>query len=482
MALSAGEIGAVVREIAPGVTGGSIQKIFQPAPHTIMLEIRKPGRTVSLLISADPATARLHLLTHKYPNPATPPPFCRFLRAHIEGARIEGIEQLAGDRIVRLPMMTRKGSLTLIAEMTGRSADLILLNDEEKILATLSDLHGRAGQPYRPPPGRIITSPQAEAPSPSPSPDHPFPISASIERRYQQREEELAHARLRQARLIEVRKAMKKANRRLDGLRADLDKASRYRDYNRYGELLKARMGTITKGQDQVTVEDYFDPSLPELVIPLDPSKDAKGNMEDYFKKHRKYLAAEREIRPRLEAAEKELHALQAEIRAIERGEWKPAVTQPRLGNPPSPPSLPGRERVRMKGRTGPFRRFVSADGLPIFVGRNARENEELTFGLARSHDLWFHARGMPGSHVVLRLEKGAAPPAETLRDAATLALLYSDLKKSGKGDVIYTTRSYVRKVKSRTPGTVTVMQEKTLFVELEPARLRRLKEMKGAI
>jgi predicted ribosome quality control (RQC) complex YloA/Tae2 family protein len=474
MALSAGEIGAVVREIAPVVTGGAVQKIFQPAPHVIVLEIRKPGRTVSLLLSADPLTARLHLLARKHPNPAVPPPFCQFLRAHIEGARIEGIEQPADDRIVRLRMTTRGGPLTLMAELTGRSADLIVLNHEEKILATLTDLHDQAGQPYHPPPGRTSTSYQAEAPPPSPSPPkQPFPISASIERRYQQREEELAHARLRQARLIEVRKAVKKTSRRLDGLRADLDKAGRYRDYNRYGELLKARLGTIAKGQDQATVQDYFDPALPELVIPLDPSKDAKGNMEDYFKKHRKYLAAEREIRPRLEATEKELAALRMEREAIERGAWEPEA---RIRQ--TPVQTP--RRSQRQKPTGPFRRFISADGLPILVGRNARENEDLTYGLARSHDLWLHARGTPGSHVVVRLEKGAAPPAETLRDAAALALLYSDLKKSGKGDVIYTKRCYVRKVKGRTPGTVTVMHEKALFVELEPARLRRLKEMKG--
>jgi predicted ribosome quality control (RQC) complex YloA/Tae2 family protein len=119
----------------------------------------------------------------------------------------------------------------------------------------------------------------------------------------------------------------------------------------------------------------------------------------------------------------------------------------------------------------------VSADGLPIFVGRNARENEDLTFGLARSHDLWLHARGTPGSHVVLRLDKGADPPHESVRDAATLALLYSDLKKSGKGEVLIAKRSGVRKVKGQSPGTVTVTQDKTIYVELDPARLKRLKE-----
>ncbi len=109
-------------------------------------------------------------------------------------------------------------------------------------------------------------------------------------------------------------------------------------------------------------------------------------------------------------------------------------------------------------------------------MGRNARENEALTFKMARSDDLWLHARGTPGSHVVVRLEKGANPLPETIKDAATLALQYSDLKKSGKGEVIYTKRKWVRKVKGQSPGTVTVTQEKTIFVQLDRARLDRLK------
>jgi predicted ribosome quality control (RQC) complex YloA/Tae2 family protein len=113
---------------------------------------------------------------------------------------------------------------------------------------------------------------------------------------------------------------------------------------------------------------------------------------------------------------------------------------------------------------------------LAIYVGRNARENDELTFGLAKSDDLWLHARGTPGSHVVVRLGKGAEPPVETLRDAATLALLYSDLKKSGKGEVVYTRRKWVKKAKGQVPGAVTITQEKSLHVSLEKNRLDALK------
>lgn len=476
MALSRVEIASIVEEIRPALVGGWIQKIHQPAPRTITLEIRAAGHTVTLLLSADPDTARLHVLTRRYPNPPSPPAFCQFLRAHVQGARIEAVEQAPGDRIVRLPLAVRRGPCILIAELTGRRANLIVVDGDETVLAALDTERAVPGQPYRAPASRGPAQEAAE-PTPPVAADHAqrFPFSSAMERRYHEQEEMLILARARQARLSEIRARMKKTARRAEALRADIEKAKGYQHYDRYGELLKANLHAMKKGQDRVTVIDYFDPGTPELIIPLDPAKTAQGNMEDYFKKHRKYLTAEREIMPRLTETERDLAALSAERQRIEDGSWTPEQM---------PQTAAGRVRrqagVRTKAgepRSGPFRRFLSSDGLPIYVGRNASENEHLTFAEGRPDDLWLHARGTPGSHVLVRLEKGAEPPYETLRDAATLALLYSDLKKSGKGEVIYTRRKHVRKVKGKSPGTVTVTNEKTLFVALDRPRLDRMKE-----
>ena len=144
MGLSAAEIEAVVREIAPFLTGGWVQKIRQPTPRAITLQVRAPRQTLSLFISADSETARLHFLTQRQPNPAAPPPFCQFLRAHIQGARLDGIEQVQGDRIVRFRMTARRGTCSLIAQLTGKRADLLLLNAEDKILAALNRIFLRS--------------------------------------------------------------------------------------------------------------------------------------------------------------------------------------------------------------------------------------------------------------------------------------------------------------------------------------------------
>ena len=476
MGLTAKELASVVEEIAPALADGWIQKVFQPTPRTITLEIRTPGRTLLLLCSADPETSRVHLLDRRPSNPASPPAFCQFLRARIHGAHIDGLEQVPGDRILRLRLTTRAGPCSLLALLTGRSADLLLLDAEDTILTTLEEGQEKAGQPYQAPTRRPPSSDTVTAVGLLPDQDHPFPWSHALEQRYRAKEEELALASLRQRRGAELRKSIKKTARRIEALRTDLEKSERYREYARYGELLKANLGLIKKGHEQVVVIDYFDPTMPELTLPLDPSKGPQANMDDYFKKHRKYLAADREIKPRLGAAEKDLQGLQAERKALELGTWQPAPNK-ELRQPSHQPSAISRQPEK---HSGPFRRFTSTDGLPIYVGRNARENDELTFKFAHSDDLWLHAHGMPGSHVVVRLEKGADPPLETIRDAATLALLYSDLKKSGKGEVIYTRRKWVRKAKGQPPGTVTVTQEKALFVQLDKARLDRMKERSG--
>jgi predicted ribosome quality control (RQC) complex YloA/Tae2 family protein len=471
MALNRAEIERVVAEIAPILRGGWIQKIQQPTDHTVVFDVRVPGQTHRLLISCKPETSRLHLTNHSLPNPPTPPAFCQFLRAHFQGARIDDIRQVPNDRVVEIACTGKDGTQTIVCELTGKSANTMVLDADRRILRALLHRQDLVGQPYVQPAQRPNDS--YETLPVRFAGDGDVPISAAIDAHYCDRDASLAIDSAKEARLRALKHTLKKERRRIAAWREDLDRAAKYRDYARYGELIKANLGTIAKGTDRITITDYFDERLPEVTIPLDPTKSPHGNMDDYFRKHRKYLAADRELKPRIEQAERELERLREELLAVEHGTWTPPE--------PAPAGVTARAKIHAghrsgEARRGPFRRFVSADGLPIFVGRNARENDELTFGLAKSDDLWLHARGAPGSHVVVRLGKGADPPPETIRDAATLALLYSDLKKSGKGEVIYTRRKWVKKAKGQAPGAVIVTQEKSLYVSLDKARLNALK------
>jgi predicted ribosome quality control (RQC) complex YloA/Tae2 family protein len=476
VALTVTEIAQVTGELAPALAGGWIQKIYQPTARAILLEIRAQGQTHRLLISCHQEAARLHFTTEAFHNPPTPPPFCQFLRAHLQGARIDQVEQIRGDRIVQFALSAKEGAGWLVAQLTGKTSNLLVLDDAGRIRRDLSGTKDLVGQLYVPPVHQQRERGTADhARFSQDTPESPFPLSAAIEAHYHKAEAVSVIETLRNARAGVLRKSIKKLRHRIDAWQEDLAKAEKYKAYARYGELIKANLGTIHKGQTDVTLVDYFDEALPNLTIPLDQSKTPQGNMDDYFRKHRKHLAAERELRPRIEEGQKELETLRQDMTAIEQGTWQPP------GKPHSivrarTPSRTGVGKDRQKQRQGPFRRFTSSDGLAIYVGRNARENDELTFGLAKSDDLWLHARGTPGSHVVVRVGKGNDPPPETIRDAAVLALLYSDLKKSGKGDVIYTRRKWVKKAKGQAPGAVIVTQEKSLHVSLEKKRLDALK------
>ena len=476
MALNTADIRQVIEEIAPLLRNGWIQKIQQPADRTLVLEIRVPGKTNRLLISCEPETARLHLQFRPVPNPPSPPPFCQFLRAHLQGARVEGMRQLSEDRIVALDFITKDGPRRLVCELTGKTSNILLLDEHQHVLADLQPHRDLIGRPYCSPLKHTPASGQEKPSRFTAAPTHSrFPLSAAIEDYYHDKETHLSLERARLERFRALRTLHKKTERRIEAWREDLAKAAQYRDHARYGELLKAKLGSIKTGMDRITLVDYYDEALPEITLLLDSAKSAHGNMDDYFKKHRKHLAAERELKPRIAQAERDLEKLQQEMSSIQQGAWTALI-----------PSITTTGGTRRRSRTpiessdkrrGPFRRFTSTDGLPILVGRNAKENEELTFGLAKSDDLWLHARGTPGSHVLVRLQKGTDSPPETLRDAATLALLYSDLKKTGRGEVIYTRRKWVKKAKGQAAGAVIVTQEKTIYVKLDTQRLAALKE-----
>ncbi|WP_242341491.1 NFACT RNA binding domain-containing protein, partial [Anaeromyxobacter sp. SG66] len=132
-------------------------------------------------------------------------------------------------------------------------------------------------------------------------------------------------------------------------------------------------------------------------------------------------------------------------------------------------------ERARAREEAVPYRAFRSASGAAILVGRGAAENDRLTLRVARGNDLWLHARGIPGAHVVVRLEKGRGPDQDTLLDAANLAVHFSDARGEPQADVAYTRAKFVRKQKGAAPGAVTYSQEKVLLLRSEPQRVERL-------
>lgn len=122
-----------------------------------------------------------------------------------------------------------------------------------------------------------------------------------------------------------------------------------------------------------------------------------------------------------------------------------------------------------------PYREFRSAEGLPILVGRSARDNDQLTLHYASPQDLFLHARGCKGAHVIVPLNRGQACPPETLLDAAMLAVHFSKGHGEAQADVSYAEKRYVRKAKGSPAGQVLMQQERVLPMRMDTARLRQV-------
>ncbi len=502
----------VVEEIKTMLPGGLLQKIHQPQPFLITFDIRVPGESFSLLISAEPQLARIHLATNKFENPQAPFGFCQYLRSHLEGGRIESIQQEPDDRIVYITIDKSIKKYVLVVALTGNQSNVFVLNEERAILRSLKPSRSEVGEPYIPPSIRKPTTSTSPIPTllreKNVSVQTKCPISIELEQKFQGKLETSRRLEWYKIRNSQIRKALKQATRREQTLEVDLSKAEKYREYQRYGELLKSQLHTLKPRQTIIEVVDYYDPALPTLSLPLNDLKDPVWNMEDYFRKYRKFVSAQEHLQPRLEKTKKEIESFKEELGKLENEELDELVEVPgseisQLKVHPTSLTRPSPQREKgtyktnrttqkalqnikgfstgePKGKAHPqskhYRTFESSDGLSIFVGKSALDNDFLTLKVAKPHDVWLHARGCPGSHVIIRLEKATDVPHETLRDAATLALFYSDLKKSGKGEVIHTFRKFVKKSKGMKAGAVQVTQEKSIWIELKKERLDRLK------
>ena len=119
--LSLDDVNAVLAEMAPACAGGFIQKIQQPAPDTIILSLRRPGRSLSVLLSVHSRYGRLHILSQRVPSVPTPPSFCQYARAHLLGAQVHRLTQTPDDRIVWFELKKGERIFLLVVALIGRS-------------------------------------------------------------------------------------------------------------------------------------------------------------------------------------------------------------------------------------------------------------------------------------------------------------------------------------------------------------------------
>jgi predicted ribosome quality control (RQC) complex YloA/Tae2 family protein len=219
-------------------------------------------------------------------------------------------------------------------------------------------------------------------------------------------------------------------------------------------------------------VTDFYDEEQKRIEIPSADKPSAQEAAEHYFKLARKARHGRENINARLPQIESEIARLEEQIgalaaitRAEEMNSFAAQFNLPTLG--PSQDKKPSQPARKPKDEKIPgVRRYRSSDGYEILVGRGSQDNDHLTFRVAKSYDLWFHAADYPGSHVVLRNPQRKPPPPRAITEAAQLAAKFSQARSSPKVAVNYCERKYVTKMKGFSPGQVRLSSFKTVMVE----------------
>jgi predicted ribosome quality control (RQC) complex YloA/Tae2 family protein len=509
-----------------GGTAASVAWRF-PDAHTLVLQLIGDDR--SLWIDLRPPQPQA-VFGHRPSEPPTRAPtgFQGLLASRAQGV-LEAAEQPALDRRFALRFASGGGfvpspAVVLEVELTGRNANAILTDTAGVILGAWREIgrevnryrEVRAGLPYRPPPpyakpdprqlsaeglaAMLVGVPLGDAPrlfdgigprlaavwAKRAGVEGKTPIGAAQLPQVQGALAELladpaaalgAHHDLDSERALRSRGALLsrlrglvdarvlRGQRQLEDADAAVARAAAAGALRGEADLLMAYAHRVPRGATQVTLPDFD--GIPR-TIELDPQWSAVANAE------RRYTSARRQ-EVRAERARERYPSLRAELEAAElqrqRLETLDVAALAALLAELDPPAPKAPERRLGVWLQGPH-------GFEVVVGRNARENEAVTFRIGRSLDVWLHAQGVTGSHVIIR-SGGREVPAETLRFAAELAAGQAQVGGEGTALVDYTQRKHVWKVKGMPAGAVHYAHQRTLAVS--PRRISEAGRDEGA-
>ena len=241
------------------------------------------------------------------------------------------------------------------------------------------------------------------------------------------------------------------------------------------GDIVTANLHAITKGQRVLEAENFYDPDMKQIQIPLSPLLSPQQNAAKFYKEYAKAKNAEKELTRQLELGRGELEYLESVLEELDRAENEQELEEIRqeLAAGGYVRQDPGRKR--MKQAASKPMRFVSTDGYPIYVGRNNRQNDELTTKLAQKNDLWLHVQKQSGSHVIIPWA-GVQPPDDTITQAAQLAAWFSQGRQGQNVAVDVTPVRYVKKPGGAKPGMVIYTTYRTVYVTPDPGLAEKLK------
>jgi predicted ribosome quality control (RQC) complex YloA/Tae2 family protein len=381
-------IQSVVAELQTVLLSRFVGKIYQVSPLSFAIDFGLRGEF--LLVSVDPASPRLYLTRRRTRDlekqSVALNAFGQMMRAKLSGTHLLNISKDPLDRIVRLTFRTEDVVFRrLVIQLTGRTADVFLLDELNRIVAVLRDqAQTRIGQFYQPPRRPLKEAPdvlQLEPGSPS----------AQLDKHLSALDAAKAFDAKAKAMRARVTKSIRQQRTLRENLQKDLVRHGDPEVHKRTGDLLLANIVTAVRDGNKVRLTDYYADGAPSIEIEIAENRSLQDEAAARFRQYTKAKHAADEIADRLkqidremETLERRLQQLDAIIKSRDEGALE-TFEKPQ----PAPKATP-----KKSGKTGKIsgvRRYLSTDGYEILVGRAARDNDKLTFRVAQPNDLWMH-------------------------------------------------------------------------------------------
>lgn len=478
----------IVEELRYILVGRFVGKTFQLSSLSLAIDfgLRSEGY---LFISVDPAMPRLHLIKRRVRelerDSVSPSPFVHAMRTQVGGAKLLSVTKDGSERIVRFSFVVEDEvgetkNPTIIAQLTGRSANLFLLDGKQRITFALRPPQGQGqqiGEEYQPPesPGQklnreggIRRSIQAREEDRIEKGSFPS-LSAAADDYYSRLALEQHFSSRVKSLKDHLRREIAQRTKLRTNLKQDLAAHGNAEQHKRMGDLLLANIATARREGNNVSLSDYYSEGLPVIEIELDEHTSLQGEAARYFARYTRAKRAEEEIAERLIPLDKEIGKLQkkqAQLETIITSHDETALSifeETKKGvSKKSDKQTRSKKAEKLPG----VRRYLSSDGYEVLVGRAAQTNDNLTFRVARPHDLWLHAADYPGSHVIIRNQTRSEVPHRTIIEAAQLAAKFSQAGKDAKVTIHYTARKFLSKPKGAAPGLVRMSSYRTIIVQ----------------
>jgi len=249
----------------------------------------------------------------------------------------------------------------------------------------------------------------------------------------------------------------------------DTEKREKYRIY---GELINTYGYDVKAGSKSFEALNYYNGEM--ITIPLDPQIPVRENAGKYFDKYAKLKRTCEAVTKQLEETGSEIEHLRSIQTALDialQEEDLVQIKEELMESGYIRKRNPGSKRPRITSR--PFH-YLSGDGYHIYVGKNNLQNDELTFQTARGNDWWFHAKGAPGSHVIVQTN-GDELPDRTFEEAARLAAYYSSNRGAAKVEIDYVEKKHVKKPNGSKPGFVIYYTNYSMMIDSDISGIRQL-------